>query len=139
MLESHETRALPTVGAVATRALTFSPEAVAQFADLVGDRNPLHLDAEFASHTVFGKPIVHGMLVSGLISGILGEDLPGPGSIYLGQTLRFEAPVYVGETITASAEVTAVRPEKRIVTLKTECVNEAGARVISGEATIKVA
>lgn len=139
MLESHEVRSLPTVGDVATRALTFSPEAVAQFADLVGDRNPLHLDADFAAKTPFGRPIVHGMLVSGLISGILGEDLPGPGSIYLGQTLRFEAPVYVGDTVTATAEVTAVRPEKRIVTLKTECVNSAGARVISGEATIKVA
>ena len=105
----------------------------------VGDRNAIHLDAEAAARTPFGRPIVHGVFVASLISAILGEDLPGPGSIYLSQSLRFEAPVYVGDTVTATAEVTAVRAEKRIVTLRTACVNAAGVRVISGEAIVKVA
>ncbi|HET9109360.1 MAG TPA: MaoC family dehydratase [Ktedonobacterales bacterium] len=129
--------ALPTIGERATRICAFTPEMVAQFAALVGDRNPVHLDAKYAERTPFGHPIVHGMFVASLISGILGERLPGPGSIYLGQTLRFEAPVFVGDTVTASVEVTAVRPEKRIVTLRAECVREDGVRVIAGEAIVK--
>ncbi len=128
---------LPQIGERATRVCAFTPEMVAQFAALVNDHNPVHLDAEYAERTPFGHPIVHGMFVASLLSGILGERLPGPGSIYLGQTLRFEAPVFVGDTVTASVEVTAVRPEKRIVTLRTECVRDDGVRVISGEAVVK--
>ena len=128
---------LPTIGERATRVCAFTSEMVAQFAALVGDRNPVHLDADYAARTPFGYPIVHGMFVASLISGILGERLPGPGSIYLGQSLRFEAPVFVGDTVTASVEVIAVRAEKRIVTLRTECVREDGVRVISGEAVVK--
>lgn len=131
-------RPLPTVGARASCALTFTSEAVAQFAALVGDHNPIHLDAEAAARTPFGRPIVHGMFVAGLISAVLGEELPGPGSVYLGQSLRFGAPVYVGETVTASVEVIATREAKRIVTLRTECHTAVGVRVISGEALVKV-
>ena len=139
MSESQESvaRALPAVGERATRTTTFTPEAVAQFAALVGDHNPVHLDADFAARTPFGRPIVHGMFVASLLSGILGEELPGPGSIYLSQSLRFEAPVYVGDTVTATVEVSAAREGKRIVTLRTECHNADGARVISGEAIVK--
>ena len=129
--------ALPTVGERATRVYTFTSEMVAQFAGLVSDSNPVHLDADYAARTSFGQPIVHGMFVASLISGILGERLPGPGSIYLGQTPRFEAPVFVGGAVTASVEVIAVRVGKRIVTLRTECVREDGVRVISGEAMVK--
>ncbi|MDE3231647.1 MAG: MaoC family dehydratase [Chloroflexota bacterium] len=129
---------LPAVGARASREMTFTAEAVARFAALVGDHNSIHLDPEAAARTQFGRPIVHGMFVAGLISAVIGEELPGLGSIYLGQTLRFEAPVYVGEVVTASVEVTAVRESRRIVTLRTECHNTAGVRVISGEAVVKV-
>lgn len=135
--ETSAPPALPAVGARATRSNTFTPEAVARFAELVGDHNPAHLDATYAARTPFGRPIVHGMFVASMISGILGEELPGPGSIYLGQTLRFEAPVYVGDTVTATVEVAAVREGKRIVTLRTECVSANGVRVISGEAVVK--
>lgn len=135
--QSTAAPALLTLGARASRSYTFTPEAVAQFAALVGDGNPIHLDAEYAASTRFGRPIVHGVFVASLISAVLGEQLPGPGSVYLGQTLRFEAPVYVGDTVIASAEVIAVREGKRIVTLRTECVNADGARVISGEAIVK--
>lgn len=128
---------LPAIGDRASRTLTFTPEAVAQFAALVGDHNPLHFDADYAATTIFGRPIVHGMFVGSLISAIIGEEIPGVGAIYLGQTLRFEAPVYVGDTVTATAEVTSVRAGKRVVTLRTECVRSDGVRVISGEAVAK--
>lgn len=131
-------RPLPAVGARASRAMTFTAETVARFAELVGDHNSIHLDAEAAARTRFGRLIVHGMFVGGLISAVIGEELPGFGSIYLGQTLRFEAPVYVGETVTASVEVVAVREAKRIVTLRTECHTAAGVRVISGEGVVMV-
>ena len=130
-------RPLPTVGQRAERSREFTAEVVAQFADLVGDHNPAHLDAEYAARTPFGRPIAHGMLVASLLTGILGEQLPGAGSIYLSQSLRFEAPVFVGDSVTASVEVTAVRTEKRIVTLRTVCVRADGVRVISGEAIVK--
>ncbi len=132
-----ESDTLPSVGQRATRSCEFTPAMVAQFANLVGDRNPVHLDAEYAASTPFGAPIVHGMFAASLLSGILGEQLPGPGSIYLGQSLRFEAPVFVGDTVTASVEVVAVREGKRIVTLRTECVRDDGVRVITGEAVVK--
>lgn len=129
--------ALPTVGATVSRTHTFSAEEVARFADLVGDHNPIHLDAQFAATTVFGRPIAHGMLVASLLSALLGEDLPGRGSIYLSQSLRFETPVFVGDTVTATVEVIAVRAEKRIITLHTTCTRSDGIRAISGEAVIK--
>jgi acyl dehydratase len=143
MPELTETQAsilptLPEVGASASRAYTFTQAEVAQYADLVGDHNPVHLDAEFAARTPFGRPIAHGLLVASLLSGLLGEELPGPGSIYLGQSLRFEAPVHIGDRVIASVEVTAVRAEKRIITLHTECATADGVRVISGEAIIKL-
>jgi acyl dehydratase len=137
MTELSEGDALPTVGQRATRSYTFTAESVTQFAALVGDGNPIHLDADYAAQTPFGRPIVHGIFVASLLSAALGEQLPGPGCIYLGQSLRFEAPVYVGDTVTASVEVTAVRAEKRIVTLRTECARADGVRVLSGEALVK--
>lgn len=77
------------------------------------------------------------MLVASLLSGLLGEELPGRGSIYLSQSLRFEAPVFVGDTVTATVEVTAVRQEKRIIMLSTTCIRSDGVRAISGDALIK--
>jgi enoyl-CoA hydratase len=136
--DKSRTSALPSIGARAVRSRIFTHESVAQFAALVGDRNPVHLDTDFAAHTLFGRPIVHGMFVASLISAVLGEELPGPGSIYLGQTLRFEAPVYVGDTVIATVEVVAVREEKRMVTLRTECSTAKGVRVIAGEAVVKI-
>ena len=128
---------LPKIGARASRTRTFTQVDVAAFAALVGDRNPVHLDADFAARAPFGRPIVHGLFVAALLSGLLGEDLPGPGTIYLAQSLRFVAPVFVGDTVTALAEVTAVRAEKRIVTLRTDCVLHEGETVITGEAVVE--
>lgn len=128
---------LPPVGTRATRSRTITEADIASFAESSGDLNPIHLDAEFASKTLFGKRVAHGMMVASLISAVLGMDLPGPGSIYLGQTLKFMAPVHIGDTITATVEVLGVREDKRLVTLRTDCTNQDGQTVIAGEAHIK--
>lgn len=117
---------------------TFTQEDVQRFSELSLDANPIHLEPAYAEGTVFGRRIVHGMLVASLFSGLLGNELPGEGSIYLGQTLRFTAPVYPGDAITASVEVTHIREDKPIVTLSTICTNSEGTVVIEGEAVIKV-
>ena len=116
----------------------FTEAQVQTFADLSLDANPIHLDAAFAEQTAFGKRIVHGMLVSSLFSGILGEQLPGPGTIYLGQTLSFKAPVYLDEEITVNVEVRSVREDKPIATLSTQVVKADGTLAVDGEAVVKV-
>jgi len=111
-------------------------DEIAAFGRITGDTNPVHEDAEFARACGFRDVIAQGMLVAGQISGVLGTLLPGPGSIYLSQSLSFKAPVYVGDRITATATVVRVRGDKPIVTLKTTCTNQHGELVIDGEAVI---
>lgn len=124
-------------GASASRTKTFTDEDVRTFAHLTGDTNPVHLDADYAAITVFGQRIVHGMLTSALISAVLANDLPGPGTIYLGQNLKFKKPVFIGDTITATVTISQVRAERKIVTFETTCTNQNGEVVIEGEATVK--
>ncbi len=126
------------VGQRASYTRTIRDTDVLIYAEISGDDNPLHVDPEFAKATRFGRQIAHGMLVAGLISAVLGCQLPGPGSIYLSQTLRFTAPVYFGDEITATAEVTSVQADKPIVTLRTTCVNQRGETVVEGEAVLLV-
>lgn len=135
--QGEQAAPLPAIGMTATRSRTITEADIVLYAGLTGDQNPLHMDAVYAASTPFGGRIAHGMLTAGLISAVLGNDLPGPGAIYLSQSLRFLAPVHIGDTITARAEVTAVREEKRIVTLRTECANQHGTLVLSGEAVVK--
>ena len=123
-------------GQKATLTKTFSEADVQAFAEASGDKNPVHLDEDYAQTTRFGKRIVHGMLVAGLISAVLGTQLPGPGTIFLGQELSFKAPVFIGDTVTAEIEVAAVREGKSIATLITNCYNQDGALVIEGKATV---
>ncbi|MDR1049398.1 MAG: MaoC family dehydratase [Synergistaceae bacterium] len=111
-------------------------EDIERFADATGDRNPIHLDEDFARESRFGKPIAHGMLGAGLISAALGTRLPGPGSLYMEQTLRFRKPVFAGDTITANVAITELYPEKYRVRLATSCVNQDGAVVMEGEALL---
>jgi acyl dehydratase len=127
------------VGSSATMERTFTSNDVAAFAELSGDRNPVHLDEEYAAGTVFGRPIVHGALVASLFSTLLAEQLPGRGTIYLSQETRFVRPAYVGEALKASVEVTAIHTEKPIVTLRTTCTNSAGDVVLEGTAVVKAA
>ena len=129
-------RPMPTIGTVESITRTITDADVRLFANLTGDHNPVHLDADYAATTRFREPIAHGILTSGLISAVIGTKLPGLGAIYLNQTLKFMAPVFHGDTITASAEVIATRPEKRILTLRTACVNQHGRTVIEGEAVV---
>ena len=126
------------IGDQATLTRTITDEMVVAYANLIGDHNPVHLDEAFAATTRFGHRIAHGMLVAGLISTVIAADLPGPGSVYLGQTLQFKAPVYLGDTITARIEVIKVREDKPIVTLATVCTNQDGNNVIEGEAVVRV-
>jgi 3-hydroxybutyryl-CoA dehydratase len=128
---------LPTVGTRAESIRTITDADIIQFADVSGDRNPVHLDAEYASQSLFGDRIVHGFLTGSLISALIGMDLPGAGSIYLGQTLKFLAPVFIDDTITAKVEVISVREDKRLVILRTDCINQDGKLVLTGEATVK--
>lgn len=124
------------IGDTASRSKTITDANVRTFADLSGDHNPIHLDDDFASRSLFGKRIAHGMLGASLISAVLANDLPGQGSIYLGQTLQFVAPVFPGDEITARVTVTALRENKPIATLETVCVNQRNEVVIKGEATV---
>jgi 3-hydroxybutyryl-CoA dehydratase len=124
------------IGQTAEFTKTFSPADVYAFAAASGDRNPVHLEVSYAEQTVFGGRIVHGLLVAGLISAVLGTILPGHGTIYLGQDLKFKAPVYIGETVTARVEVVKLRTDKRIATLSTNCYNQDGKLVIDGEAVV---
>ena len=123
-------------GDCASLSKTFSEKDVLTFAEISGDRNPVHIDAAFASSTRFERQLVHGMLTAGLISAVLGMQLPGPGSIYLKQELNFRAPVYFGDTITVTVTVTKVHEDKPIITLETICTNQDGETVIDGEAVL---
>lgn len=124
------------IGASASRTKTITEAEVTLFAEITGDTNPVHLDEAFAAQTIFKRRIAHGMLTAGLISAILGNDLPGPGSIYLSQTLQFKAPVYLGDTITATVEVVQYQERRRIATLRTFCTNQDGKLVLKGDAVV---
>lgn len=114
-----------------------SDDDIVAFADLSGDTNPVHLSDEYARATMFKERIAHGMLTASLLSAVLGTKLPGPGAVYLSQTLRFRAPVRIGDEVTASARVHAVDRARRRVTLLCECrVGEE--TVVDGEALILV-
>lgn len=124
------------VGDRAERTTQITDERVRQFAAASGDMNSIHLDDVAAAQTRFGRRIAHGMLTASLISAVLGNDLPGVGSIYLSQSVKFKAPVFLGDTITARVTVTAYREDKRIATLETICLNQDGQLVLEGEAVV---
>lgn len=115
---------------------TVTESDVVLYAGISGDFNPAHMDAVSAKQSRFGQRIAHGMLSAGFISNVLGNQLPGPGTIYLSQQLRFVKPVYIGDTVTASVTVSERHVEKNILVLKTSVVNQDGAAVITGEASV---
>jgi len=124
------------LGDKTSRTKTITNDVIRSFAELTGDTNPVHLDDTYAAGTRFGRRIAHGMIAAGLISATLANDLPGPGTVYLGQTLQFKAPVYPGDTITATVEVKSIRADKPIATLSTFCTNQDNVMVLEGEATV---
>ena len=111
-------------------------EDIKIFAEATGDKNPLHLDDEFASKTIFKRRIAHGILTAGLVSAVIGSKLPGNGTIYVSQTLNFLAPVYIGDEITAKVEVLEVSKEGKRLRLKTQVINQNGTVVVDGEALV---
>jgi len=115
---------------------TLSESDVYLFAGVSGDQNPAHINEVYASGTRFKTRIAHGMLVASLISAALGTRLPGPGTIYLGQTIKFTAPAHIGDTVEAKVTVTALEPRKNIVTLETVCTNQDGKVLLEGTATV---
>ena len=115
---------------------TISESDVYLYAGITGDLNPAHINQRVAETTMFKGRIAHGMLTAGFVSAVLGTKLPGPGTIYLGQELRFTAPVRFGDTIKAEVEVIEKFDEKNIMKLSTTCTNQDGVVVLKGVATV---
>lgn len=124
------------IGDTAFFEKTISESDVYLFAGITGDLNPAHVNQAAAEQSRFKNRIAHGILISGLISNVLGMQLPGPGTIYLAQELRFTAPVYLGETVRAVVEVIEKDAEKKRVIFKTQCIKSDGTLVIDGSATV---
>ena len=124
------------VGDRAEFSKTITETDVYLYAGVTGDLNPAHINEEYAKKTFFKTRIVHGMLLAGLISGVLGNKLPGPGTVYIRQDLTFVAPVRIGDTITASVEVIEIMTEAKRIKAKTKCVNQEGTVVLDGEAIV---
>jgi len=127
---------VPSIGDSASLDKTVREEDVIGFAAISLDDNPVHLDEAYAQTTRFKGRIAHGMLSASVISAVLGTRLPGPGTVYLSQSLAFKGAVRIGDTITATVTVKAVRPDKPIVTLDTTVTNQRGEVVLSGEAVV---
>jgi 3-hydroxybutyryl-CoA dehydratase len=125
------------VGQSATLSKTITDADISMYAAISLDTNPVHFDEEFAAKSRFGGRIAHGMLSAGLISALLGTRLPGPGSIYLRQSLAFKAPVRIGNTVKAIVEITDLNPARKSATLRTRCMVKEDV-VIDGEAVVLV-
>jgi 3-hydroxybutyryl-CoA dehydratase len=115
---------------------TITESDVATFAGLVGDFSPEHVDAEYARRSRLGRRTAHGILAGGLIAAVVNNRLPGPGCTWLNQQLEFLAPIFIGDTLTARVEVVGWEPERRLVTLKTDCHNQEDRQVVTGQATL---
>jgi len=120
-----------------THDITFNQENVNTFAQITGDNNPIHLDAEFAAKTIFGKPIVHGFYSASVFSMVFGTKFPGEGTIYMYQDMKFFAPVFVDQPYKAKFEVLEVNTEKHVGTIKCTLEDETGKIVIEGTAKLK--
>jgi len=127
------------VGQAAEMSKTVSESDVYLFAGITGDLNPAHVDEEYAKGTFFKQRIAHGLLSAGFISAVIAAKLPGPGSVYIGQSLKFLAPVYIGDTVTARVEAIEVNVNKNRLRLRTTCTKQDGTMVIDGEAVVSPA
>lgn len=125
-----------SVGMTAELQVPITHERIMAFAEASGDYNPLHVDEEFATASAYRGRVAHGLLSASFVSAVVGTMLPGPGAIYLGQTLNFHKPVRIGDVVTARVTVQSIDPSARVV-LKTECLVQ-GEAVLEGEATIRV-
>jgi 3-hydroxybutyryl-CoA dehydratase len=139
MLDNHAPRSVCIedieIGMVSTRVKQITDRDIALFAEVSTDRNPVHLDEDYARETIFAGRIAHGMLTAALISAVIGEQLPGHGTVYLGQSLKFLAPVRPGDALEARVTVTAIDHARRRVTLETRCA-VGNTVVLKGEALV---
>ncbi len=124
------------VGDSATRSLAVTAETVEAFAQLTGDRNPLHFDEAFVRGTRYDGLLAQGGLATGLLHALVAMDLPGPGSVFVRQAWSFPRPVYIGDTIAARGEVTSVRPRRSFAEMTFEVTNQRGETVLEGEALL---
>lgn len=122
------------VGQTASRTLTVTPESVRLYAEITGDRNPLHFDEDFAAQTPFGRLVAHGGITTGVLHALVAEDLPGPGTVFLSQNWKFTAPVFAQDEITATAEVMSLHDSKPVCQLRVHVVRSDGETVLEGEA-----
>ena len=122
------------VGKKPTRTLTLNADHVQTFADLTGDYNPLHFDESFTAKTKFKRLVIQGGLTTGLLHALVAMDMPGPGTVFLSQNLKFTAPVFIGDTITAEAEILSIHESKPVTQLKIKVTREGEETVLEGEA-----
>lgn len=128
-------RGMPSVGAAVERSKQVGRRDIELFTEITGDRNPLHYDEEAARNSLFGGLIVQGGVTSGILNALVAEDLPGPGTVFLGMALKFVKAVYVGDTITGRVELTNVRRDKPICTIDVSVRNQKGEVCLTGVAT----
>jgi acyl dehydratase len=121
------------VGQKARRSKTVTARDVELYAEITGDRNPLHFDAAFAAGTRFGRLVAQGGITSGMLNALVAMDLPGPGTVFMSQSLKYLAPTFLGDTLTAEVEVLAVKPDKPVCQLKATITNQDGTVVLEGE------
>lgn len=121
------------VGQKAQRSLTFTRAEVEAYARITSDYNPLHFDPEFAARTRFGRLVVHGGLTAGILNALVAQDLPGPGTVFMSQQLKYLAPVFIGDTITGEVEVLSVHAQKPVTQLKATVHRQDGELVLEGE------
>lgn len=126
------------IGQSYTLEKTFQENDVIEFSNLSMDDNPIHIDEEYASTTIFRKRIVHGFLVSSLFSAIIGTKMPGNGSIYLNQTMNFRKPVFLEQKVIAKVSILSINIEKQVIELETNCYDIDGNILISGSALVKL-
>jgi acyl dehydratase len=122
------------VGQSAVRTKTITDADLHAFAQLTGDWNPLHFDDAFAAATRFGRRVAQGGIAAGMLNALVAMDLPGPGTVFMSQTLTYHAPAYVGDTLTARAEVVSLKPDKPVCQLRFEVTNQDGKRLLDAEA-----
>jgi acyl dehydratase len=121
------------VGQRACRTQTVTAREVELYAQITGDRNPLHFDADFAARTRFGRLVAQGGIASGMLNALVAMDMPGPGTVFLSQTLTYKAPAYLGDTLTAEIEVVSLKPDKPVCQLRASIVNQDGTLLLEGE------
>lgn len=121
------------VGQRARRSLTVTAREVELYAQITGDRNPLHFDPAFAAATRFGRLVAQGGIAAGMLNALVAMDLPGPGTVFMSQSLEYLAPTYLGDTLTAEVEVRSLKPDKPVCQLRATIVNQGGTLLLEGE------